>query len=167
MDDFLYKDEGFQIIKCFYAVYNTLGAGFLESVYQEALSKEFGKNNVPFVKEKKLEIYYNEDKLNKFFKADFICYNDIIVEVKAQKFITKSDTDQVINYLSATKYKLSYLVNFGAPQIYYRRMIHTDRRQINTDKKMIPIKKMIPTDLRKQIITDKKNKKINTVKEID
>jgi len=68
-------------------------------------------------------VFYDDDKLKKYFKADFICYENIIVEVKAQKFITKSDTDQVINYLSATKYKLSYLVNFGAPKIYFKRLI--------------------------------------------
>ena len=123
MDDFIYKDEGFKIIGCFYAVYNTLGPGFLESVYQEALAIEFDKNNIPYFREQKLNVFYDESKLKKFFKADFICYNEIIVEVKAQKFITKSDTDQVINYLSATKYKLSYLVNFGAPKIYYKRLI--------------------------------------------
>jgi len=123
MNDFIYKDEGFKIIGCFYAVYNTLGPGFLESVYQEALAIEFDKNNIPYFREQKLNVFYDESKLKKIFKADFICFNEIIVEVKAQKFITKSDTDQVINYLSATKYKLSYLVNFGAPKIYFKRLI--------------------------------------------
>ena len=108
MDEFLYKDEGYKIIGCFYTVYNTLGPGFLESVYQEALAIEFDKNNIPYVREQKLNVFYNESKLKKFFKSDFICYNEIIVEVKAQKFITQSDINQVINYLSATKYKLSY-----------------------------------------------------------
>lgn len=88
MDDFIYKDEGFKIIGCFYAVYNTLGPGFLESVYQEALEKEFIKNNILYKKEQKVEVYYDDDKLKKYFKADFICYEKIIVEVKAQKFIT-------------------------------------------------------------------------------
>ena len=123
MDEFLYKDEGYKIIGCFYAVYNTLGSGFLESVYQEALSKEFDKNNIPYVRESKLEVFYNEDKLKKFFKADFICFEKIIVEVKAQKFVTKSDLDQVVNYLTATRMKIGYLVNFGAPQLYYKRLI--------------------------------------------
>jgi GxxExxY protein len=123
MDDFIYKDEGFKIIGCFYAVYNTLGPGFLESVYQEALEKEFIKNNILYKKEQKVEVYYDDDKLKKYFKADFICYENIIVEVKAQKFITASDIDQVINYLNATKMKLAYLVNFGAPKIYFKRLI--------------------------------------------
>jgi len=129
MDEFLFKEEGYKIIGCFYAVYNTLGPGFLESVYQEALAKELNKNAIPFVREQKLEIYYNQEKLSKHFKADFICYNDIIVETKAQKFIVKTDIDQVINYLSATKLKLAYLVNFGAPAIYYKRIINTDQHR--------------------------------------
>jgi GxxExxY protein len=108
MYEFIYKEEGYKIIGCFYAVYNTLGTGFLESVYQEALAKEFNKNNIPYVREQKLEIYYNDEKLKKHFKADFICYNEIIVEIKAQKFITKTDIDQAINYLSATKLELAY-----------------------------------------------------------
>ena len=128
MEEFLFKDEGYKIIGCFYAVYNTLGSGFLESVYQEALAKEFEKNNIPYVREQKVEIFYNEEKLKKHFKADFICYKEIIVETKAQKFIVKTDIDQVINYLSATKLKLAYLVNFGAPQLYYKRLINTDKK---------------------------------------
>ena len=129
MEEFLFKDEGYKIIGCFYAVYNTLGAGFLESVYQEALAKEFDKNNIPSVREQKVEIYYNEEKLKKHFKADFICYNNIIVETKAQKFIVKTDINQVINYLSATKIKVAYLVNFGAPQLYFKRLIYTDKHR--------------------------------------
>jgi len=124
MDEFIYKEEGYKIIGCFYAVYNTLGPGFLESVYQEALAKEFNKNGVPYIREQKLEIYYNDEKLKKHFKADFICFNTIIVETKAQKFITKTDIDQVINYLSATKIELAYLVNFGAPKLFYKRLIN-------------------------------------------
>jgi len=96
----------------------------LESVYQEALAIEFDKNIIPYVREQKLEIYCNEDKLKKYFKTDFICYNEIIIETKAQKFITKTDIDQVINYLSATKIELAYLVNFGAPKLFYKRLIN-------------------------------------------
>ena len=127
MDEFIYKEEGYKIIGCFYAVYNTLGPGFLESVYQEALAKEFDKNSVPYAREQKLEIYYNDEKLKKYFKVDFICYNEIIVETKAQKFIVKTDIDQIINYLSATKIELAYLVNFGAPKLFYKRIINTDK----------------------------------------
>lgn len=125
MEEFIYKDEGYKIIGCFYNVYNTLGPGFLESVYQEALSKEFDKNGVPYVREQKIEVFYNDEKLKKYFRADFVCYNDIVVETKAQKFISSADNDQIINYLNATKFKVGYLVNFGAPKLYFKRFINT------------------------------------------
>jgi GxxExxY protein len=128
MDEFIYKEEGYKIIGCFYAVYNNIGPGFLESVYQEALAIEFDKIKIPYLREQKLDIFYNEDKLKKHFKADFICFNEIIVETKAQKFIVNTDIVQVINYLSATKIKLAYLVNFGAPKLYYKRIICTDKK---------------------------------------
>lgn len=124
-DTFLYKDEGYKIIGCFYAVYNTLGNGFLESVYVEALSKEFTRNEIPFVREEKIEVFYNDEKLRKFFKADFVCYKDIIVELKAEKFTSHASINQVLNYLKASKHKVAYLVNFGGEHIMIRRFINT------------------------------------------
>jgi len=124
MDEFLFKDEGYKIIGCFYTVYNSLGSGFLESVYKEALAKEFEKNNIPFVREIKIEVYYQQEKLNKYFKADFICFNEIIIEVKAEKLLPKSANDQVINYLKATNFKLAYLVNFGVDKLFFKRLIN-------------------------------------------
>lgn len=71
MENFIYKEEGYKIIGCFYAVYNNLGPGFLEAVYQEALEKEFIKNNIPYVREKKVDVFYNDEKLKKFYKPNF------------------------------------------------------------------------------------------------
>ncbi len=130
MDEFLFKDEGYKIIGCFYAVYNSLGHGFLESVYKEALAKEFEKNNIPFVRENKIEVYYQEEKLNKYFKADFICFNEIIIEVKAEKLLPKSANDQVINYLKATNFKLAYLVNFGGDKLFFKRLINYTNQSV-------------------------------------
>lgn len=130
MDEFLFKDEGYKIIGCFYAVYNSLGHGFLESVYKEALAKEFKKNNIPFVRENKIEVYYQEEKLNKYFKADFICFNEIIIEVKAEKLLPKSANDQVINYLKATNFKLAYLVNFGGDKLFFKRLINYTNQSV-------------------------------------
>ena len=128
MDDFLFKDEGYKIIGCFYTVYNSLGSGFLESVYQEALAKEFEINKIPFLKEKKIEVFYQDEKLNKYFKADFICFDEIIVEIKAEKFLNRTANYQVINYLKATKYKLAYLVNFGGDKLFFKRLINTTNK---------------------------------------
>lgn len=125
MDEFIYKEEGYKIVGCFYAVYNTLGPGFLEAVYQEALEKEFFKNNISFVREKKIEVFYGDEKLKKYYKADFICYDKIVIELKAQKFITEADFKQAKNLLTSTNQILGYLVNFGAPKIFFKRIINT------------------------------------------
>ena len=93
MDEFIYKEEGYRIIGCFYAVYNTLGPGFLEAVYQEALEKEFIKAGIPYVREKKIDVYYGEEKLKKYYKADFLCYLDIVIELKAKKFLPQADNE--------------------------------------------------------------------------
>ena len=126
MDEFIYKEEGYRIIGCFYAVYNTLGPGFLEAVYQEALEKEFINNNIPYIREKKVDVFYNDEKLKKYYKADFICYDKIIIETKAQKVVTAADFNQTKNLLTSTKKELAYLVNFGGTKIYYKRIINTD-----------------------------------------
>ena len=124
MDEFLFRDEGYKIIGCFYTVYNSLGSGFLESVYKEALAKEFEKNYIPFVRETKIEVYYQQEKLNKYFKADFICFNEIIIEVKAENLLPKSANDPVINYLKATNFNLAYPVNFGGDKLFFKRLIN-------------------------------------------
>ncbi len=127
MSEFIYKEEGYKIIGCFYNVYNTLGNGFLESVYMEALCKEFDINKIPYKKEEKIEVFYNDEKLKKFFKADFLCYDDIIVEIKAEKFLSVASKNQVLNYLKASSHKVAYLVNFGSDKIYIKRFINTSK----------------------------------------
>ena len=94
-------------------VYNTLGSGFLESVYQEALAIEFTKRGIPFVKEKDLKIYYDGHELKQTYRADFVCYDSIIVELKAVSDLNDSHRSQVYNYLKATGFRLGFLYNFG------------------------------------------------------
>lgn len=94
-------------------VYNTLGSGFLESVYQEALAIEFTKRGIPFVKEKDLKIYYDGHELKQTYRADFVCYDSIIVELKAVSDLNDSHRSQVYNYLKATGFRLGLLYNFG------------------------------------------------------
>lgn len=93
-------------------VYNTLGAGFLEAVYQEALAIELAKCGIPFKREVEL-IYYDGQELKQTYRADFVCYDDIIVELKAVSNLEDSHRSQVFNYLKATGYKLGLLYNFG------------------------------------------------------
>jgi len=121
----LYKDESYAIIGACMEVHATLGSGFLESVYQEALALEFDVRGIPYVKEEKLEIYYKDKTLSQYFIADFICYDKIIVELKAVKILDKIHTAQVINYLNATDLELGLLVNFSESSLKYVRLIST------------------------------------------
>ncbi len=105
-------------------VYNTLGIGFLEAVYQEALALEFTKRGIPFEREKELKIYYDGQELKQTYRADFVCYGDIIVELKAVAGLDDSHRSQVYNYLKATGFKLGLLYNFGhADGLQYERKV--------------------------------------------
>lgn len=105
-------------------VHKKLGAGFLESVYSEALELEFNKANIPFERERKLQIYYEDKFLNKYFRADFVCYNSIIIELKATKYLVDADRQQTLNNVKATKFKLGLLINFGTPSLTYKRIVN-------------------------------------------
>ena len=94
-------------------VYNTLGPGFLEAVYQEALELELAKRNIPYEREKELSISYNGVVLKQTYRADFVCYGNIIVELKAVAHLDDTHRSQVFNYLKAPEYKLGLLLNFG------------------------------------------------------
>lgn len=109
----VYKEESYNIVGAAFEVYNTLGYGFLEAVYQECLELEFQKRNIPYERETELSIYYNGDKLKQKYKADFVCYGKIIIELKAVSNITEAHQAQVFNYLRATKMNLGILLNFG------------------------------------------------------
>ncbi|HOO84787.1 MAG TPA: GxxExxY protein [Prolixibacteraceae bacterium] len=124
MTDILFKDESYKIIGACMEVYKKLGAGFLESVYSEALELEFKNAEIPYEKEKKLPVYYGEQKLNKYFRADYVCYNAIILELKATKFFIEADSKQTLNNVKATKFKLGLLVNFGTPSLTYKRIVN-------------------------------------------
>jgi GxxExxY protein len=123
MDEYPYKKECYNIIGAAMEVHRELGHGFLEPVYQEALSIVFDENQVPFVKEKLLDINFKGKLLKKKYIADFICYNEIIVELKAIEGLLPEHTAQILNYLKATNKKLGLLINFGTPSLQYKRVI--------------------------------------------
>ena len=106
-------------------VHKELGSGFLESVYHEALSIELEERKIPFTSETKLEIGYKERILSKYFEADFICFDQIIVEIKAVAEIKGIHKAQVINYLKATGKKLGILINFGEESLEYERLVRS------------------------------------------
>jgi len=118
-----FKDECFKIVGACMAVHNELGSAFLEPVYQEALSLEFQKRSIPFSKEHRLEIYYKEALLEKKYYADFLCYDQIVVELKTCSALTDQHTAQALNYLSALKLNLSLLINFGTPRLQWKRVV--------------------------------------------
>jgi len=124
MTDILYKDESYRIIGSCFSVHRKLGSGFLESVYQEALEKQFIEDGIPYVREKKLRIQFDTIQLDKYFKSDFVCFDGIIVELKATPFIYQKDMDQTVNYLKATNVKLGLLVCFGSKSLTYKRLIN-------------------------------------------
>jgi GxxExxY protein len=100
----LYESETYTIIGAAMAVHCELGSGFLESVYQEALEYEFALNNIPAHREVPLQILYKNRLLSKFYIADFVCYNKIIIELKSVTSLHNEHTAQVQNYLKATKF---------------------------------------------------------------
>ena len=103
----IYKEECYKIVGACFEVHKELGCGFfLEPVYQEALKYEFEKQEIPFLKETKIEISYKGKNLGKFYQADFICFNKIIVELKALDTLDSNHDAQVMNYLKATSLKL-------------------------------------------------------------
>ena len=107
------KEDSYKIVGAAMEVYNQLGHGFLEAVYQEALEREFKSRGIPYEREKELIVFYKGEPLEQTYKADFICYEDIIVELKAVAMLQDSHRSQVYNYLRATKNKLGLLINFG------------------------------------------------------
>ena len=109
----LYSDLSSAINGAAFHVYNQLGHGFLEAVYQEALEIEFQKRNIPYEREKELKITYDGVELKQTYKADFVCYDKIIVELKAVSALDDAHRSQVYNYLHATGMKLGLLYNFG------------------------------------------------------
>ncbi len=104
-------------------VHHQLGPGFLEHVYQEALELEFQQRIIPYEREKLLNIFYKGIKLTKTYTADFICFDNIIVELKALSQLTGDHESQLINYLKATKLRVGILINFGAQSLEYKRLI--------------------------------------------
>jgi len=125
IEKIVFKEESFKIIGACMKVHRTLGPGFLEAVYEEALEKEFKNEKIPFEKQIKLNVFYGDEKLKKYYKADFICYNKIILEIKSVGFMPQTFQMQLKNYLVATKMELGMLINFGTTSLTYKRIINS------------------------------------------
>ena len=108
------EEETYAIRGAVFEVYRELGCGFLEAVYQECLEKELASQKIPFVSQPDLNLSYKGRQLQQTYKPDLICYNQIILELKAVKDIAPEHKAQVINYLKATNLKIGLLINFGS-----------------------------------------------------
>jgi GxxExxY protein len=120
----LFKDECYAIQGAVFDVYREMGCGYLEAVYQECLERELQIRSVPFSSQDELELFYKGQRLTQRYWPDLICFEKIIVELKAVKEIRKEHKAQVFNYLRATGLRLGLLVNFGGyPKATVERII--------------------------------------------
>lgn len=123
-EQYLHKELTSKIIKCFYTVYNTLGFGFLEKVYENALKIELEKNKLSIEKQKPIKVHYDNQLVGEYF-ADLVVNDQIILELKAAESLCEEHEYQLINYLKATNFELGLLLNFGKkPEI--KRKIFTN-----------------------------------------
>lgn len=119
--EYKHKDITEQIIKAFYNVYNTLGYGFLEKVYENAMFKELSEMGLNTVKQYPIEVFYKEEKIGQYF-ADLLVENKIIIELKAAETICEEHELQLINYLKATEIEIGLLLNFGKKPQFKRKI---------------------------------------------
>ncbi len=124
MAEIVFRDESFAIIGACFEVYNEMGCGFLEAVYQECLECEFATRSISCSPQTELLLNYKGQPLKKKYQPDFICYDKIIVEMKAVKEVADEHRAQVHNYLKATGFKLGLLINFGHyPKLQSERIV--------------------------------------------
>lgn len=124
MVEILFKDESYQVIGACFEVYNQMGCGFLEAVYQECLAIELNDRSIPFVAQQKLTIQYKQQQLTSTYVPDFLCHEKIILEIKSVGELSNRDRSQVHNYLKATGFRLGLLVNFGhSSKLEYERIV--------------------------------------------
>lgn len=124
MENIIYKEESYQIIGCYMDVHNYLGAGFSEIVYKDALELEFKNAVIPYEREKEYAVNYKGTVLPHKFYADFVVFDNIILEVKGVSIISKEHFAQCLNYLKISQNKLSLLVNFGEGNLNYKRIVY-------------------------------------------
>jgi GxxExxY protein len=127
-NELIYKQECYEILGACFEVYNEQGCGFTENVFQECLELEFSERNIPFKAQVELPMQYKSRPLKSKFKPDFVCYEKLIVELKAVGALAGEHRAQVLNYLHAGGFELGLLVNFGHhPRLDYERIVLTQK----------------------------------------
>lgn len=131
MEEFLHKDITAKIIQAFYNVYNTLGYGFLEKVYENAIRIEISKSGLHVEQQKNIKVYYDSEQVGDYY-ADLLVENLVIVELKAAETICDEHETQLLNYLKATEIEVGLLINFGKKAEIKRKIF------LNKNKKLAP-----------------------------
>ena len=126
--DFPLKEESYAILGAVFAVYGEMGCGFLEAVYQECLERELRERQIPFTPQPVLSIAYKGQSLRQTYQPDLICFDKIVLELKAVTGLAPEHRAQLHNYLKATGLPVGYLVNFGHyPKVEFERVVRTSR----------------------------------------
>ena len=129
------EKEGYEVMGAAFEVYNTLGCGFLEEVYQKSLEIELSRRTIPYQAQQELVLYYKDVLLEKRYVTDLVAFDGIIVELKAVRELTTDHVAQIVNYLKAGRKPVGYLINFGRrDKLEWKRVIFT-----NEDKKTSPL----------------------------
>lgn len=123
MSEEIKDPQTYAIIGAAIEVHRVLGYGFLEAVYQEALAREFKTRGVPFEQEACLAISYKGKPLDVGYRADFVCFGEVVVELKALQSLSGNEEAQLLNYLKASGFKRGLLLNFGSPSLQQKRMV--------------------------------------------
>lgn len=126
MDIQLYKERMYNIIGAAMSLYNELGSGYAEPIYQECLAVVCSEKDIPWEREKMLKMYFHGVELEKTYKADFVCYEDIMVELKAVSELLSEHRAQLFNYMRITDTEFGVLINFGEPQ-----RLHAEKYMFN------------------------------------
>jgi GxxExxY protein len=129
----IHEEKTYAILGACFEVYNQQGCGFNEPVYQESLEIELALRDIPFVAQPEMRLAYKGRPLKATFRPDFICFGNIILEIKAVSSLVEAHDAQVLGYLSATGHELGLLVNFGGfPKVEYKRLLLSEKRRIQS-----------------------------------
>ena len=129
------KDEVYAVLGACFDVYNEIGAGLSEAVFQEALEMELGQRGIPFEAQPELPVFYKGNKLRSGFRPDLVCFGKLVVELKAVSSLGDEHRGQVLNYVRAGGFEVGLLINFGSyPRLQYERFVNS-RMPIRVDSR--------------------------------
>jgi GxxExxY protein len=129
--EFLHKDTTDKILKAYYKVYNALGFGFLEKVYENALYLELLSMGLTVEKQKHIKVYYEGKEVGDYF-ADLLVENRVIIELKAAESLCEEHEAQLVNYLKATETEIGFLLNFGKKAEFKRKIFTNDKKKLKS-----------------------------------